>query len=509
VPDWNDPRGHRVQRIVGVKPGPELGGRCRPRGAILEMGLVLLLTSMGGWLRFQGLGRDSLWLDEAWSFMQARLPLGELLQTVARNVHPPLYYLLLHGVLTFGDSEAVLRWPSALFGTLSIPLLYLLGRAWFSGSVGVLAALLLAISPVHLWHSQDAKMYTLLTFEGLLAWHLFARLLEGPRRSIWVGYLLVSEAILFTHYYGALLLLPQTGLVALLRHRGEVERSFLARWLLAQAALILLFLPWAAFAGPSAQPGMVQWIGEAGRHPLVRFAEGLVGFSAGDGGYRWLLGLPVLALSLIGLFQDEGRKPRTLRVAFRERAILLCLGYFAVPIAIMVAISVVRPLLVSRHMLMTAPAFFLLAAAGVSRLLPHRLLIPGVAALMFLLLPGVIHRVLTPRTPDHRGATTMILTNATAGDLVLLSPPERGKILEYYVRGREPKIRMCPRLSSFSSLEEVQGCFRDARRVWVVFSRTPSRLRDPTFLASLAEQFRIIRTEELFRIRIALYVPGR
>lgn len=509
MPDWNDPRGHRVQRIVGVKPGPELGGGCWPRRAILEMGLVLLLTIMGGWLRFQGLGRDSLWLDEAASFLQARLPFWQLLQRVARNVHPPLYYLLLHGVLTFGDSEAVLRWPSALFGTLSIPLLYLLGRAWFSGSVGVVAALLLTLSPVHIWHSQDAKMYTLLTFEGILGWYVFGRLLEGPRRSIWVGYLLVSEAILFTHYYGALFLLPQTGLVALLRHRGEVERSFWWRWLGVQVGLALFLILWLAFAWPTLRLEPVEWIAEEGRHSLVRLAEGLLGFSAGYAPYKWLLGLPVLALALTALLRDERRGWRTLGAALREGAILRCLAYFAVPIVIMVAISLVRPLMVSRHMLMTAPGYFLLVAVGLSRLLRNRLLTLGAAGLVLFLLPGVIHHVSKPRTPDHRGAATMILANATAGDLVLLSPPERSRILQYYVRGPKPTFRMCLGLSSDASPEKVQRCLRDARRVWVVFSRTPSRLRDPTFLASLAEQFRIIRTEELFRISIALYVPGR
>jgi len=492
-----------------MKDGPESGNRYRDRPAIAEAGLVLIVTIVGGWLRLQNLGRDSLWIDEAASFLQACLPLWELLQTVARNVHPPLYYLLLHGVLTFGDSEAVLRWPSALFGTLSIPLLYLLGRAWFSGAVGILAAFLLAISPAHLWHSQDAKMYTLLTLEGLLSWHLFAQLLEVPRRSIWVGYLLVSEAILFTHYYGALLLFPQTGLVALLRHRGEVESSFWSRWLVVQTALALMFVPWIVYVNPSIPliKG-TDWIGEAMRlHPLW-LAKRLANFSAGNAKHMWLLGLPVLAVALAGLLRDESRKWRTPQVAFRERGILLCLGYFAAPIAIMVAISLVRPLLVSRHMLMTAPAFFLLVAVGLSRLLPDRLFVRGAAVLAMLVLPGLIHRLSTPRTADHRGAAGLILANATAGDLVLFSPPEGGKAFEYYVRGRELRFRMCPRLLPRSSLEEFQGCLSDARRVWVVFSRSSSRLRKPTFMAPLAGQFRMIRTEELFRIRVALYDQG-
>ena len=507
APYWNDQRDHRAKGIVAMKCGPRLGGGCWPRRAILEVVLVLLLTIVGGWLRFQGLSRDSLWFDEAQSFLQARLPLWQLLQRVARNVHPPLYYLLLRGVMIFGDSESVLRWPSAFFGTLSIPFLYLLGRAWFSGSVGVVAALLLTLSPVHLWHSQDAKMYTLLTFEGILGWYVFGRLLEEevPRRATWIGYGLVAGAILFTHYYGALFLLSQAGLVALLRLRGEVERSFWWRWLGVQVGLALFLILWLAFAWPTLRLKPVEWIAEEGRHSLVRLAEGLLGFSAGYAPYKWLLGLPVLALALTALLRDERRGWRTLGAALREWAILRCLAYFAVPIAIMVAISLVRPLMVSRHMLMTAPGYFLLVAVGLSRLLRNRLLTLGAAGLVLFLLPGVIHRVSKPRTPDHRAATTVVLANATAGDLVLLSPPERSRILEYYVRGPTPMFRMCLGLSSDASPEQVERCLRDARRVWVMFSSSATRLKDPTFLALLTEQFRPVRSEEFFRLRLALY----
>ncbi|MGH7411837.1 MAG: glycosyltransferase family 39 protein [Candidatus Methylomirabilis sp.] len=489
-----------------MKRGPELGGWRWSHRAIGEVGLVLVVTIVGGWLRFQGLGRDSLWSDEAASFLQTSLPLPKLLPRVARNVHPPLYFLLLHGILTFGDSETLLRWPSALFGTLSIPLLYLFGRALFGGPVGLLAALLLAVSPLHLWHSQDARMYTFLTFEGLLSWLLFASLLRGQRPSLWVGYVLASEAILYTHYYGALLLLAQAGVVGLLHRRGEVGRQFWSRWLVVQLGLGLLFLPWLVYAFPSIQLSRsTEWIGEGIRHDPLWLVKRLAAFSVGSSGRLWLLGIPVLALALIGLFRDESLSWRPLRSALRERGVLLCLGYFAVPIAVMVAVSLLRPLLVSRHLLMTAPAFFLLAAVGLSRLLPERLLIPGALALVLVALPGLIGWRSIPRTPDLRGAVRVILTDGLAGDLVLSSPPGRGTALRYYVRPHKSGLRMCSQLWSDSPPEKVQACLRDARRVWVVFSRAPSRFGEPTFLASLAGRFRIVRTDELFQIRVVLY----
>ncbi len=485
-----------------------------PRRVIGEIMLVLILTLVGGWLRLQGLGRDSLWQDEAISLLEARRPLGELLWGVARDGwenHPPLYHLLLHAVLPLGDSEMALRWPSALFGTLSIPLLYWLGRAWFSSSVGLVAALLLTISPFHLWHSQDARMYTLLTLEGLLSWALFSQLLQRPRRSLWAGYGLVATAILYTHYYGALLLLPQTGLVLLLRHRKEVEPAFRARWLWVQAALALLFLPWVGYTALYLPFWKLHWIGDQGRHPLIRVAAALANFSGANAGSGWLRGLRgvlVIAPALAALVRTESREWRLPQAALRERPILLCLGYFAVPIAVLVAISLARPLMVPRHLLMTAPALFVLIAVGLRRLLAERLVIGGVVVLALLVLPGSIHLLSTPRTPDYRGAAAVVTANAMAGDLVLFSTPARRLAFQYYLKGRESRFEWCPQLLPDSSLEMIERCLSDGQRVWMVYADPSILRRQPTFLTPLEEHFHPVRTDDLFRLRVVLHERG-
>ncbi|MGH7411836.1 MAG: hypothetical protein ACREJ6_12360, partial [Candidatus Methylomirabilis sp.] len=89
-----------AQPAAAKENGLELGSLSPTHRPFYEVALVLALTIVGGWLRFQSLGRDSLWLDESISAWQAHLPLRELLPAVARDVHPPLYFLLLHGILT-------------------------------------------------------------------------------------------------------------------------------------------------------------------------------------------------------------------------------------------------------------------------------------------------------------------------------------------------------------------------------------------------------------------------
>ena len=92
--------------------------------------LVLLITLVGGFLRVLLLGAKGMWLDETFSVWLANQTLGEMMQSIVRiDQHPPLYYLLLHGWVAFvGDTAYYARLLSALIGTATIPVLYLIGK---------------------------------------------------------------------------------------------------------------------------------------------------------------------------------------------------------------------------------------------------------------------------------------------------------------------------------------------------------------------------------------------
>jgi uncharacterized membrane protein len=151
--------------------------------------IVLFLTLTGGWLRILFLGKQGLWLDEAFSLWLANHNMVELLHwTVRIDQHPPLYYLLLHGWLGFySDTPYNARLLSALFGTLTIPVIYQIGKRLSGALVGVAAALFLALSPFNLRFAQEARMYTLLTFNAAVAIYALVRLLTDPRATQPIG----------------------------------------------------------------------------------------------------------------------------------------------------------------------------------------------------------------------------------------------------------------------------------------------------------------------------------
>lgn len=123
---------------------------------------LLLLILLAFALRLYDLDGQSMWSDEGLSLYRARLPLADIFanQIVVDGVpttdtNPPFYFLLLSGWRALaGESVFLLRYPGILLATLAMPLIYLLGRLLGGATLGLLAALLLAVSPFHVWEAQ-------------------------------------------------------------------------------------------------------------------------------------------------------------------------------------------------------------------------------------------------------------------------------------------------------------------------------------------------------------------
>ncbi len=226
----------------------------RPRAPSRPL-LLALLLALASFLRALRLGWQPLWWDEGYSVWFATNPIGMMLAQTARDIHPPLYYALLHGwIALVGARPEALRLFSVMVGALAVALMYAVGR-WLGGErVGFVAALLLAVNPFHIYYSQEVRMYGLVALWSLASVGLAARLMDesagdgGKRRwPLWLGYAAATAAAIYTQYYALFLPLAQT--VYLLR-QGRRWRHLVRPWLTAQVALALLYLPWLLYAGP-------------------------------------------------------------------------------------------------------------------------------------------------------------------------------------------------------------------------------------------------------------------
>jgi mannosyltransferase len=163
-----------------------------------------VLWALGVAVRFASLGLQSYHHDEV--ITAARVIPGsfdQMLQKVkVSESNPPLYYVLTWGwAKAFGTGETGLRSLTALFGAATVPVAYFIGRELASRRAGLIAAALVAVNPMLIWYSQEARSYVLLVFFGALSLLFFARVLNTRRGSDLALWALASALALGSHYF--------------------------------------------------------------------------------------------------------------------------------------------------------------------------------------------------------------------------------------------------------------------------------------------------------------------
>ncbi len=175
--------------------------------------IVIGLTAVAAVLRFVGIGHQSYWYDEAYTVALVHHSPGRMLGLLPRTeLTPPLYYCIAWvWVRIFGFGEAGLRSLSAVAGVATVPAIYGVGAKLISKRAGLVAAAIACFNPFLIWYSQEARSYSLLVLMATLSLLAFAYARE-PRPSarrlvLWV---IAASATIATHYYGVLVIVPES-----------------------------------------------------------------------------------------------------------------------------------------------------------------------------------------------------------------------------------------------------------------------------------------------------------
>jgi hypothetical protein len=205
---------------VADQPEPHASRRALSDRIWMALAGVVLL---GAALRFATLDVRSYWIDEAATVDLAEMGFRDAMSLLAHPVEstPPLYFVLAWFWSQFaGVGEFGLRSLSALFGTATILVVYAIGAHLVSRRVGVVAALVAAVSPILVWHAQDARTYALVILLSGLSFLFFVQALEAPRASTLVLWAAVSGLLLTSHYFAVFLVVPEAAWL-FLRHRSR------------------------------------------------------------------------------------------------------------------------------------------------------------------------------------------------------------------------------------------------------------------------------------------------
>jgi mannosyltransferase len=304
-----------------------------------EYAVLAAIVALGAGLRFATLGLQSYRYDEAVTAIRVIQP--SFFDTVSAVTHsestPPLYYAFAWvWSQPFGIGEVGLRSLSAIAGTASIVAVYLGAATLTTRRAGLIAAAIVAVNPVLIWFSQDARAYSLVFLLSALSFYFFARALraggDGPSRGVLAGWAVFSALALATHYFAIFVVVPEAALM--LGWLAPRRRVLIACAGVVAAGALLL-----PVALRQASDQHAPWIA---REPLgkrlERSAAKLVGDDNGDEHGqripgRFPLALPLaLALAAVAMLVLLG-------AAAERRAVL--------PVLLVAAVGVGAPLLMA------------------------------------------------------------------------------------------------------------------------------------------------------------------
>lgn len=395
---------------------------------------LLILAAV---LRLHAIAGPSLWLDETDSWDEAHRSFATMIELTSEDFHPPLYNVILYlFVHAFGDSETVMRLPSAILGIAAVGAIYWVASSLEGRLVGLLAAALLCVSGYHIEYSQDARPYALLCLTSILFAGASIRALETDRFSWHLASAIGALLLLYSHAYGALLWLSVAIAVGVsaVAWRDPGLRTLL-RWAAGQIVAGLLFLPWSQFLAERYQHILTYgfWL----PHPTGDFMLALVTNVASGGP----MVVALLAGSIVALAPSRWFVPRTWQPGESHEALrrAILIAWLLGPLAIGLLLSIIgEPILNPRYVIGSLLAWLILGSIGLCRVLRiggRPVLVGGLvlalagAAMMLWLYQPIQHE-------DARGTVKTYAEQAVPTDCVFVIQSAVGGEVIYYLRAQ-------------------------------------------------------------------------
>ena len=485
--DRNNYRIKLTTNLIQTLPPVQREGLLFPtdvRSLIQSIGIELtlfMILSVGLFLRIYHLGYESIWVDEGYSIIFAKLNFPQLIEVTSKDVHTPFYFMILHyWINLFGDSEFSIRFPSAVFGFIAIVMVYKVGGLIFDKKVGLLSSLILALSVFHIHYSQDARMYSLMALLSLVSMYFFIRLIKEGSFGTSIGYVLSNTLLIYTQYFGLFIVVAQNiYLATMFLLSRETLKISLRRWVLLQATLILLFAPWVVVLVKqimSVKRGF--WIPEPTLGTLVK------SFRVYSGQYLFILFLVLSSVSAInfgktrekinwkGLFkplENYGNKNLS-----NFGKIYLLSVWLLTPIILPFIISkVLTPVYWDRYTIGASVAFYVLIAKGINNI-SHRYV---KAAVIGVVVIGSAVNVWGYHTATNkeqwRSVADYVDTNALPGDLILFNADFCQFSFDYYSARTDLVKKPLPYSEvDKDNIMNLGPMVRGHDRVWVVMAYT-------------------------------------
>jgi mannosyltransferase len=501
------------------------------------LGLILLLAAG---LRLYNLGKRSYWIDEIASLFEGRQTIQQVFAS-GRLDQPPGFYLFYHLWLqAFGSSEFATRLFSTLAGLGSIVLIYLIGRNLFGKGIGLLSALLMAVSVFQIQYSQEARFYSFYEFATLLSFLFFILALKSGKLIHLVFYGLATILMVSSQAYGIFVLAAQY-LFFILRLNKYKEKW--VTWAICQVLILIALVPYFypflypfIFSNSGTGNSFTSEVGNLSRPSIMspfrtiyqfimpaRMDQSWITVFAGYtiGGLFLLMGVWIYAhrqgesnwtAGLDAFFTNLKRMPTQTNA---DNFILLACWLLCPIIIIFVLSLIVAPVYLDRYMIGSAPALYLLLAFvlfSIRNVIP---LVVSLGTLMIALIPGTRYYYITDFNEQWRQAAAYVAENSRPNDSLVFVPnwgaQVQQKSFDWYYHGVPLPGCGIGNKDSFIDPSEystaIMQCTAGTDRFWIIRSDRSDELTQfgEYLLTPSQSGLTLIKEEEFVGITVDLF----
>jgi hypothetical protein len=474
--------------------------------------VLLLILSLGIFLRLYDINGESLWFDEGFYIIQAQKSLGNLFSFLSIGIHhSPLYFFSLHyWVSLFGDSVISTRGLSAVYGFFTLVVMYRISTFIFNKHVAFISTFLLSVSVFHIAFSQEVKGYSLLALLSLLSMHFFIKLIDTLNLKNATAYITASTFLLYTHYFSFFIIAAQNIylLTIFLFSQDNPKLSF-KKWGLLQCILIFLYTPWMIWIlkdhilpspglemrGITSFPSAMKSIASLSLSiterttdelPLVSFNSLIHTFSEYAGSYFLMCFFALLiffsffkmkrtagSISKKNLFTTIENCTWNIEFSHIKRALLLLLWLF-IPVVLPFLVSFLyKPIYETRYTVAASLPFYILLAKGIEKLENKYLQAAIIIIIAFFSLGNIQEYYTKVQKQQWREVARYIDKNARYGDTLFFYPGyTRKAVFNYYSKRKDFKKKRIPYNLKFEGInpEKVELITEGYKSFWLVVS---------------------------------------
>lgn len=425
--------------------------------------MILLILLLGLILRLIRIDQ-SFWLDEASQAIMSSHSISSIWFGREGDFHPPLSYIFSHFFLLISHNDIWLRMLPILFGIGSIYVLYLIGQKLFNKNIALIGAVLLAISPYHVYYSQEFRMYSQTVFFALLSIYFFTNVVKKGSFINVVSFAVVSAALIYTHYFGVFLL------ISLLLYVFLSERNSMLTVIKAFLLIIFLYLPWVPQLllqlknGVGADQLLPGW-GNVLNVPFLKaipltflkFSIGRIDFE--NNALYFMIAIVVLSLFFIPIIYAIKK--------YKESNVGFVIIWLFLPVTLALCVSFFIPLFQPFRLLYVLPAYYVLIAFGLSKMGRYKNILLTAVVFVSIISLGSYYINQWFLREDWKSAVNYVNQNVNDSDLVVFVWPQPFPPYEWY-KGNENTLSLVDQLPvKEENVQQKLKIVEDASKIYL------------------------------------------